>query len=108
MKTSLITAMVALVLTAPAIGQEMPRFDVEKHCREVADFSNGSSVLYNSCISMEQEAYDKRKRTWQDLPSQTREHCTEIASFTGGSYSLLDSCIGMELEAAGNTPSFKF
>ena len=108
MKLRTLVAVVGMFLVAPTHAQEMPRFDVEEHCKEVSEFSGGSSVLYNSCIRMEQEAYDNRKSDWQSLPSQTRSHCTEVASFTGGSYSLLDSCVRMELEASSNTPSFKF
>ncbi|MCZ0964265.1 hypothetical protein [Paracoccus benzoatiresistens] len=36
----------AVISTAvPALADAMPRYDVESHCREVANFSAGSNML---------------------------------------------------------------
>lgn len=95
-------------LASPAIGQEMPRFDVEAHCTSVKEFAGGSEVLYNSCVGQEQRFYDGLKGRWAEVPEATRRHCIDVAEFGGGSYMMLSSCVDQELEAAGSTPTFKY
>lgn len=64
-------------------------------------------MIYNSCVEMEQQAYDGLKHRWSSIPAGTRSHCDEVARFGGaGSYSILESCVQMEQEAAGNSPTF--
>jgi hypothetical protein len=87
----------------------MPRYDPNDYCQQVSDVSGGSSAVLNSCIEMEQEAYDKRKAVWSALPAKTRAYCDQVARVSGGgSYSILDSCADMETEAASSTPGFKY
>ncbi|WP_406871595.1 hypothetical protein WHT83_14845 [Aminobacter sp. P9b] len=104
----------ALILIAGASGtawaSELPRFDVESHCKAVASFGGTySASLDESCFSMEQAAYDGLKPIWPDLPASVARHCAEVAAFGGpGSYSLLESCIRMEVDAAGANSNRKF
>lgn len=92
-----------------AYAQQMPRYDVNGYCRQVSDVGGGSDVIYNGCIDMEQQAYNKRKAEWSSLPQKTRSYCDEVARVGGGgSYSILDGCIDMEVGAAGSTPAFKY
>ncbi len=91
-----------------AIAQDMPRFDVEAHCEEVAEFAGGSHQIFNSCIQMEQNAYNGLKGRWANVSGRIRGHCQEVAEFSGGSYQILQSCVQMEEDAAGNRQSFSF
>lgn len=97
-------------LTMPAMAQEVPRFDVEKHCKEVASFGGSySASMDKSCFDMEQAAYDKLKAGWSGETTSARRHCTEVASFGGaGSYSMLQSCLTMESKAASDRKGRKF
>lgn len=89
---------------------EIPRFDVETQCEQIAGFGGEfSNSTYNGCIAMEQSAYDRLKQSWDSIPSGIRSQCIEIATFGGpGSYSTLGGCIDMETQAAANKKSFSF
>lgn len=101
-------ALVALPIAAQA--QQPPRYDVENHCEQVAGFGGEfSNTMYNSCIDMEQSAYNNVKRQWGTLPGSIQNHCHEVASFgSPGSYNMLESCIKMEMSAADNRSEFSF
>lgn len=88
-------------LAAPAAATDMPRYDVDAHCRAVAEFGGSySAVMENGCFDLEQQAYDALKPHWNELPEAMREHCDEVARLGGdGSYSMLKGCIDLELEA---------
>lgn len=94
--------------TVPTVAQEMPRYNASGYCQEVAEVSGGSSTIYNSCIEMEQNAYDKRKEDWASISAKSRNYCDEVARISGGSYTILDSCIEMETDASASTPEFKY
>jgi hypothetical protein len=106
----LLIALALCAMGAPADAQDVPRFDVEKHCKEVASFGGSySASMDKSCFDMEQAAYDKVKAGWPDETASARRHCTEIASFGGaGSYSMLESCLTMESKAASDRKRRKF
>lgn len=97
-------------LAGQAQASELPRFDVEAHCKKVASFGGSySATLDESCFSMEQGAYDGLKPEWSGLPTNVRRHCEKVAAFGGdGSYSLLESCVRMEVESAGANSNRKF
>ncbi|MBY6206904.1 MULTISPECIES: hypothetical protein [Halomonas] len=98
-----------LLMAAPALA-EIPRFDVETHCEQVAGFGGDfSNTMYNSCIDMEQGAYNGLKGRWATLPPTIQSHCEEVASFGGpGSYTMLQSCVDMEVSAGSNRSEFSF
>lgn len=110
MKRVLQGVMLASCLPLAASAAEMPRFDVEAHCQQVASVTGSSSnTLYNSCVDMEQSAYNGLKGQWASLPASVRNHCKDVASVTGpGSYSLLESCVDMEVSAGSNRSEFSF
>lgn len=92
-----------------AQGQELPRYDVAAHCKEVAGFGGTfSQSTENFCINEEQKAYNNLKMVWGNFSSVTRAHCLEIAGFGGGNYTTLDFCMREENTAAKNKPEFKF
>jgi hypothetical protein len=107
--------LLAGVLVTPALSlsvsaQEIPRFDVNTHCRQVAGVGGTySEALFGSCMDMEQSAYDGLKTEWAALPTAARYHCIQVATVAGpGSYSLLQSCIQMETEAASQNRQRNF
>lgn len=110
MKTIAYSAAMAAVLgpCMPAVAQSLPRYDVKLYCQQVADVSGGSSMIYNGCIDMEQEAYDALKASWPGIPSRMRSYCDDVGRVSGGSYSILKGCIEMEADAIGSTPEFKY
>jgi len=101
---------VIAAVTAPAFAQSLPRYDANAYCQMVAEQGgNSSSVVYNGCIKMEQDAYDSMKSSWESVPAKTRKHCDEVAQALGkGSYVVLRGCLQMESNAAANTPSFQY
>lgn len=104
---------VAVALAASGFAHaasEMPHFDVDGHCREVAAMGGSmSQALLKACYEGEQASYDKTKVNWSELPAGTRDHCTQVAAIGGkGSYSLLEACIDSERAAAADNKSFKF
>lgn len=104
-----IAAVFAGLMAVPvARAQDMPRYDVEAYCQEVAEFSGGSEMIFNGCMEMEQDAYNSRKAEWASLPGKARDYCDEVAEFSGGSYAILDGCLDMETEAAASTPTFQY
>jgi hypothetical protein len=106
------TRLLALVafLWAGAAAAEMPRYQVEAHCKEIASFGGSySASLFNACFDMEQVAYNGLKPRWDRLPHAMRGHCDDIASFGGpGSYALLESCVQMEEAASSTTKKFNY
>lgn len=99
------------LLTLPYTGvqaKEMPRYDPEAYCQQVANVSGGSSMIFNGCIDMEQQSYNNLKSVWASIPNRTKNYCDKVASVAGGSYSILEGCIDMELEAASSSKEFQF
>lgn len=107
---ALITAALAILPLATAQADQIPRFDVETHCEQVAGFGGDySSTMYNSCIDQEQGAYNNLKGQWGSLSSRIQDHCEQVAGFGGpGSYTMLESCVQMESSAANNRSEFSF
>ncbi|GAB2796451.1 hypothetical protein GCM10027040_23660 [Halomonas shantousis] len=103
-----VAILVAVAFAGNALARDLPRFDVESHCQEVAEFGGGSNMVFNGCIDMEQAAYHNLKATWSSVPATTQAHCTEVASFGGESYSTLSGCIDMEVAAGSNRSTFSF
>lgn len=99
-----------MLFVFPASAAEMPRFDVVAHCKQVSAFGGSySESLNESCMDMEQSAYNQIKAAWANLSTSMQNHCKQVASFAGaGSYSLLQGCIDMELNAAKNNKYRQF
>lgn len=96
----LAATLLATGLCSAAAAQDMPRFDVDAACREVASFGGTYSASTDrSCFAGEQEAYDALKPKWAAVPPGVRAECTKIAAFGSPSYAMLKSCIESELDA---------
>ena len=66
MKRSVVVGTMS-AFSATACFADPPRYPVEQYCREVADVSGGSAMIFNTCIDMEQAAYDNLKRNWNAI-----------------------------------------
>lgn len=110
MKSTPALLVACLTIASLALAQELPKYDVKKHCREVAGIGGTySETTYAGCMDIEQAAYDKMKPNWAGFPSRIRRHCLEVASVGGsGNYSTLSGCIELESEAGGSNPSKEF
>lgn len=109
MRTVVLASLIFCCATA-AEAQELPRYDVESHCKDVAAFGGApSETIRQGCFQMEQQAYNRLKEQWAELPRNVRQHCDEVASFGGSSsYSILKGCIDMEMQAAQDNRSSTF
>ncbi len=87
---------------------EVPRYDVEGYCEKLKKVSGGSDMIYNSCIDMEQDAYNNLKPNWAIYPEETKKYCNRLGEVSGGAYSILETCIDMELEESSNKSKFEF
>ena len=109
-----IVCLVAMIccccLLAAGARAEMPNYDVDAHCKEIASLGGESSqLMLNACYKQEQAAYDQLKPTWDQLPAAMRAHCDRIASLGGGgSFLMLNACVDQEQQAAQQNGSFKF
>jgi hypothetical protein len=64
-----------------------------------------------ACFAQEQQAYDRLKPMWPQLPAEMAAHCEKIASFGGpGSYTLMEACVQQEMQVSGGKAgrTFKF
>ncbi|QEL12896.1 hypothetical protein FY550_14620 [Kushneria phosphatilytica] len=97
-----------MLVSGAVHAEDLPHFDVEAYCKQVSSVGGSSNAIYNSCIDMQQDAYDVLKSSWADVPAKTQDYCQQVASVGGSSYSILKSCIEMETDAASNRKSFQF
>jgi hypothetical protein len=109
MKRMLLAAMLA-ALSAPVLAESLPRFDVERWCKQVASAGgNYSAMLDQGCFDMEQAAYTNLQAAWPGISGRMAKWCIEVARAGGpGSYSLLEGCIQMETEASGSVGGRQF
>ena len=89
---------------------EIPVYDVDGHCRAVANLGGTySEDLFQACFDMEQGAYDGLKPRWTALPATMQRHCDRVARLGQvGSYDLLSACIQMEETAARSNERRQF
>ena len=99
--------LLAAGLPAIAVAQELPRFDVERHCEKLSQIGGGSHSMFNTCIELEQDAYDNLRERWGEVSARIRRHCGELGAIGGGSYQMVETCVEMEQEAASGRRSFK-
>lgn len=91
-------ALVALPLAAQA--QDLPRYDPEAYCDNIAD----STSLYNHCVKREQESYNALRANWSSYSAHARGYCSDLVD----NYRLLEHCIKREAEAESEKNSFSF
>jgi hypothetical protein len=107
MKPILLVAMI-VAISGTAYADSIPRYDPPSYCTKVSQVSGGSRTIYNGCLSMEQDAYDALKASWDDISAITKSYCDKVARTSDASYSILKGCIDMETEASSSQPEFKY
>lgn len=95
------------LLPAVAVAQDLPRFDVDKYCESISQIGGGSHSLFNTCVGLEQGAYDNLTASWDGVSARIRRHCAELGAIGGGTYQMVETCVRMEQEAAGGRKTFK-
>lgn len=102
------TVLVAGLCAPAALGSELPRFDVQVHCKNVSDLAGGSEQIYGYCFDQEQSKYDALKLRWAGVDEPIQRHCGEVAQMAGGSYQILQYCVNAELAARGENSGKAF
>lgn len=98
---------VALCLASPVVA-EIPRYNAEGYCQQVAAVSGSSAMIFKGCMDMEQQSYNTLKPIWSRIPAQSKSYCDDVSRVSGGSYSILQGCIEMEAVASNATRTFKY
>jgi hypothetical protein len=94
-----------------AARAEMPDYDVNVYCKQVAAVGGApSQMILGGCYRQEQESYDALKPTWDQLPATMRAYCDQVARVggSGGAYMILKGCIDQEQQSAQQNGAFKF
>jgi hypothetical protein len=88
-------AFIALAIT-PALGGELPRYDVEAMCRAAPSLEAGARNTDRSCVRDETQAREQLAQHWSGFNAQRREACVQEASIGGPpSYVALLTCMQM-------------
>ncbi len=109
-KKLLVSFVTGLAFLPAASFAEMPRYDVDAHCKVIAAVGGTySEAMFDACFDMEQTAYNYLKPKWGKAPNNLQAHCDQIARVGGGgSYSMLEGCFQMEQEASSTNKTFKY
>jgi hypothetical protein len=106
-----------MVLPSICLAQEqkqyadLPIYDPQKYCKGILASTNmGANWLMQSCLEMEQAAYDRLKEIWPSVAQADKKSCLHTLSAvpTALSYDMLNSCILMEQESKEAVDKFKF
>jgi len=107
-KQALIGAVAAALLAVEARAQDIPEFNVERHCKSMAAMSGGSNFMLKACYDQEQATYDAAKAEWPTLDGKIKKHCIGMARMGGPpSYFMLHTCIQQEVSAKEAAGGFK-
>jgi hypothetical protein len=86
-----------LAAIAPASAQDLPNFDINAYCAQVAAAGGGSYMIEQGC--REQEAAAQAELASRTIEPRILEYCTQVAQVSGGSYGILQGCVQMEERA---------
>ncbi len=86
-----LAAMVLVFAAGTASGQQLPNFDIEKHC---ADAGSGRDY----CIQRTQGIYEDLRQQWDTIPPPIRAKCLGALKTAprSNSYYWLQSCLQYE------------
>jgi hypothetical protein len=86
---------------APALAQELPKFDLQKTCGVV---SNGTEGTARGCMASEQDARRDLERRWTSFKPDSRRTCTQETQI-GGSPSYVEVLTCLELAEGKLNPT---
>jgi hypothetical protein len=99
MKRSAYLAALGIILAgAPALAQELPKFDLQKTCGVASQ--NGTEGTARGCMASEQDARRELERRWTSFKPDSRSRCAQETQI-GGSPSYVEVLTCVEL-AEGN------
>lgn len=100
MKIKVMFVMVfVLFFSAQVFAADLPQFDTDAYCDNIAEIGGGSNVLRKQCMK-DEKASEKRLAKINDVPDKTWKYCAKIAKVANGSYVLMEQCISDEMDAA--------
>jgi len=94
MRLHMASAAVFLTITAAAVAQDLPAYDIDKTCRkEAACFSKAkeASLSYDACRIQEAESRLRLQAMWPQLSGPARRKCLEELGYSS-SYWTLSEC----------------
>ena len=88
-----------MCMAGPVLAAEIPAYDINATCREIAAAGGGSKVIELQC--RKDEAASQKRLQKASVPADTMQTCDQISQTLGaGSYMILEQCIKDELDAA--------
>ena len=102
---SLISAVVLLAASWPALSDDVPELNVDPVCRAIAQQAKdpgergGPDLAYSACVKSEQAMRQKLSKEWGSFAPADKSHC--VGSEKGGyaSYTDLITCLEMARDA---------
>lgn len=98
--SALIPCSEALATGALAKRDGVPRFDIERTCREARSFTGADKeVSYKGCLKDESDAHDQLAQKWTRFKQVDRQDCVAQGAAPMPSYVELLTCLEMSAEA---------
>lgn len=93
----ILVVLLALGGAAAASATDLPNFDTDTYCRNVADSVGGSYEIELGCRKDEGRAFDQLQQI--NIPTKIVRYCTGVANSVGGSYEIFLGCVNDEVSA---------
>lgn len=97
-KIAVLTGAALFGAGSPASAQDqLPEYDVDAYCEQVAQTSGGSYMIEKGCRDQERAARRWLQKT--QVSAKISDYCDQVASTTGGSYVIFKGCVQQERRA---------
>jgi hypothetical protein len=93
----LVMFLVIFVITFPCVAQNLPNYDINKYCKDLANVPEWDQGLETYCKEHEEKA--KAKLSGKEIMPRILSYCKGLADSSGGSYAFLGSCLDKETES---------
>lgn len=92
-------ATLLLFSTSLARGAELPRYDIDLHCKAAtALFGSNQDFFVKSCVELEEKTRNQISSKLDRFSSETLTRCDALARATaGGSYQAFAGCLALDL-----------
>ncbi len=89
-------ALLAATEPSRAIGDQVPRLNVQRTCSDAQDSTGGDpGQTYKNCLADENDARKSLVEKWSSFKPLTRRNCIEAGAFPNPSYVELLTCLEM-------------
>jgi hypothetical protein len=100
MRAGWVVVVLCVAMVTSASAQDIPEFNVERHCKSVSAMTGGGAMMLKACYEQEQSTYDAVKAEWPSLDPKSRRHCIGQARILAPpSYMMLHACVQQEMSA---------